>query len=146
MKNFKPERKALNALRIIILIVSVVLIGGLKIYIPVDIVFMIFAVAIVMTDIVMIFIYLPIYFSSLSYDMTDEKIVKHSGVFFKSHQSIRFSTVQYSTVVTTPLSNKTGLNFVVLFVYGGNLRLVFLKEDDAMEILRRCGDVSRTPS
>ncbi|MDE6518851.1 MAG: PH domain-containing protein [Ruminococcus sp.] len=146
MKNFKPEKKALNALRVIILIVSAVLTGVIKIYIPVDIVFMIFAVAIVMTDIVMIFIYLPIYFSSLSYDMTDEKIVKHSGVFFKSHQSVRYSTVQYSTVVTTPLSHKTGLNFVVLFVYGGNLRLVFLKEDDAMEILRRCGDVSRTPS
>ncbi|MCM1132626.1 MAG: PH domain-containing protein [Ruminococcus flavefaciens] len=141
MKSFKPEYSALTALRIIILVISVVLIGAVRIYVPINAVVLIFSVAVIIADIFMIFVYLPVYFSSLSYEMTEEKIIRHSGVFMKSHQSVRYSTVQYSVVVTTPFSDKTGLNFVVLFVYGGSLRLIFLKKSDAMEILRRCGDV-----
>ncbi len=142
MNNFKPERNALTTLRVLILVVSAVLVGVVRIYVPVDIVVMIFAIAVILIDIFMIFIYLPMYFSSLSYEMTDEKIIRHSGVFMKAHQSVRYSTVQYSTVVNTPFSDKTGLNFVILFVYGGSLRLLFLNKEDAMKILRRCGNVS----
>ena len=65
------------------------------------------------------FVYLPLYFSSLSFDTTENEITKHSGVYFRSHQSVLYSTVQYTTVVTTPLSQYTGLNFVIFFVYGG---------------------------
>lgn len=142
MNNFKPERNALTTLRILILLISAVLVGVVRIYVPIDIIVIIFAVFVILTDIFMIFFYLPIYFSSLSYEMTDEKIIRHSGVFMKVHQSVRYSTVQYSTVVNTPFSDKTGMNFVILFVYGGSLRLLFLNKDNAMEILRRCGDVS----
>lgn len=142
MNNFKPERNALTTLRILILLISAVLVGVVRIYVPIDIIVIIFAVFVILTDIFMIFVYLPIYFSSLSYEMTDEKIIRHSGVFMKVHQSVRYSTVQYSTVVNTPFSDKTGMNFVILFVYGGSLRLLFLNKDNAMEILRRCGDVS----
>ena len=133
--SFKPEKNALNTLRVLIIVISVIFIGVVKIYVPVDIVVIIFAVAVM-------FVYLPLYFASLSYEMTDEKIIRHSGVFMKVHQSVRYSTVQYSTVVSTPFSDKTGLNFVILFVYGGSLRLLFLKKEDAMKILRRCGNVS----
>ncbi|MDE5570261.1 MAG: PH domain-containing protein [Ruminococcus sp.] len=142
MNNFKPERNALTTLRIFILLISVVLVGVVRIYIPIDIIVIMFAVFVILIDIFMILVYLPMYFSSLSYEMTDEKIIRHSGVFMKVHQSVRYSTVQYSTVVSTPFSDKTGMNFVILFVYGGSLRLLFLNKDDAMEILRRCGDVS----
>lgn len=142
MNSFKPERNALTTLRVLILAVSAVLVIAVRIYVPLDIVVMIFAVAVVLIDIFTVFVYLPMYFRSLSYEMTDEKIIRHSGVFMKVHQSVRYSTVQYSTVVSTPFSDKTGLNFVILFVYGGSLRLLFLSKDDAMRILRRCGDVS----
>lgn len=142
MNSFKPERNALTILRVIIVIVSVILIVLVKIYVPVDVIEDIFTVFAVISDIFMMFVYLPIYFASLSYEMNSEKIIKHSGVFLKSHQSVRFSTVQYSTVVTTPFSEHTGLNFVVLFVYGGSLRLMFLNKKNAMEVLRRCGGVS----
>ena len=138
--SFKPEKNALNTLRVLIIVISVIFIGVVKIYVPVDIVVIIFAVAVILTDIFVMFVYLPLYFASLSYEMTDEKIIRHSGVFMKVHQSVRYSTVQYSTVVSTPFSDKTGLNFVILFVYGGSLRL--LKKEDAMKILRRCGNVS----
>lgn len=142
MNSFKPERNALTTLRVLILVVSAILVGVVRIYVPIDIIVMIFAVVVILTDIFVLFIYLPMYFASLNYEMTDEKIVRHSGVFMKVHQSVRYSTVQYSTVVSTPFSNKTGMNFVILFVYGGSFRLLFLNKEDAMKILRRCGDVS----
>lgn len=142
MNTFKPEKNALTALRVIILALSVLLVGVVRIYVPVDIIVIVFAVAVLLIDIFLIFVYLPVYFATLSYEMTDEKIIRHSGVFMKSHQSVRYSTVQYSTVVNTPFSDKTGLNFVILFVYGGSLRLLFLSSENAMKILRRCGDVS----
>lgn len=142
MINFKPEKNALSVLRILILLISAVLIVLIKIYIPFHIAVVISGITIGIIDIFAIFFYLPMYFSKLSYEMNDEKITKHSGVLFKSHQSVRYSTVQYTAVITTPFSQYTGLNFVILFVYGGSLRLMFLNQDNAMEILRRCGDVS----
>lgn len=142
MKIFKPEKNALIVLRGIIMLVSAVLIFLVKIYVPFDLMEIIIIIFIAATGIFMMFVYLPVYFSTLSYNMGAERITKHSGVFLKSHQSVKYSNVQYSTVVTTPFSERTGLNFIILFVYGGSLRLMFLSKDDAMEVLRRCGDVS----
>lgn len=142
MISFKPEKNAITILRILIMVISVILVILIKIYIPFSMAVIISGVAVCMIDIFIIFFYMPMYFSRLSYEMNDEKITKHSGVFLKSHQSVRYSTVQYTAVITTPFSKYTGLNFVILFVYGGSLRLMFLSHDNAMEILRRCGDVS----
>lgn len=142
MISFKPEKNALIVIRILILIISVILIVLIRIYIPFDMAVITSGIVIGLIDIFIIFFYIPMYFSKLSYEMNDEKITKHSGVFLKSHQSVRYSTVQYTAVITTPFSQYTGLNFVILFVYGGSLRLMFLNQDNAMEILRRCGDVS----
>jgi membrane protein YdbS with pleckstrin-like domain len=88
------------------------------------------------------FIHLPLYFSSISYTATETEIMKSSGVFFKVHQSIRYSSIQYTTVVTSPFSQYTGFNFIIFFVYGGQLRLLFLKQSDAKEIIRMSGGIS----
>ena len=82
------------------------------------------------------FVYLPLYFSSIKYTATETEIMKSSGVFIKTHQSVRYSSVQYTSVISSPFSQYTGLNFIVFFVYGGQLRLLFLKQSDAQEILR----------
>lgn len=86
-----------------------------------------------------IFIYIPLYFSKLKYIATDKEIIRISGVFFKIHQSVRYSSIQYVSVIKTFLSGYTGLNFVILFVFGGRFRLMFLSRDDADEILRLSG-------
>ena len=54
-----------------------------------------------------------------------------------------YSTVQYTTVITTPFSQYTGLNFIVFFVYGGQLRLLFLNQEDALYILRKTGTAEK---
>ena len=43
--------------------------------------------------------------------------------------------MQYITSAKSLLSQYTGLNFIVFFVYGGQLRLLFLSRDDADEIM-----------
>lgn len=139
MRSFKPDKHALLTLRLAITLISLLILGAVRIYIPVNIVVLVFAIAIATIAIFFMFIYLPLYFSSLSFDTTETEITKHSGVYFHSHQSILYSTVQYTTVITTPFSQYTGLNFVVFFVYGGQLRLLFLKQEDALYIIRKTG-------
>ncbi|MBR4361455.1 MAG: PH domain-containing protein [Ruminococcus sp.] len=139
MRSFKPDKHALLTLRTVIAAVSVLFFCAVRMYISLNIVLLIIGIAIVTVDIFFMFIYLPLYFRNLSYDTTDTEITKHSGVYFRSHQSVLYSTVQYTTVVTTPLSQYTGLNFVIFFVYGGQLRLLFLDQEDALYIIRRTG-------
>ncbi|MBO7395881.1 MAG: PH domain-containing protein [Ruminococcus sp.] len=139
MRSFKPDKHALLTLRLVIVAVSLLLFFAVRMYISLTIVLAIIGIAILTVDIFFICIYLPLYFKSLSYDTTDTEITKHSGVYFISHQSVLYSTVQYTTVITTPFSQYTGLNFVVFFVYGGQLRLLFLKQEDALYILRKTG-------
>ena len=138
MRSFKPDKHALLTLRLVIVAVSLLLFFAVRMYISLTIVLAIIGIAILTVDIFFC-IYLPLYFKSLSYDTTDTEITKHSGVYFISHQSVLYSTVQYTTVITTPFSQYTGLNFVVFFVYGGQLRLLFLKQEDALYILCKTG-------
>lgn len=141
MKKFKPDKNALLTMRIIILTISLLLILVVRIYIPITVIVLIIAAAFGTVDIFLIFVYMPLYFSSVCYDLTDDMITRHGGAFVKSHKSVRISKIQYTTVVTTPFSQYTSLNFVILFVYGGQLRMLFLDLDDAMEILKITGEV-----
>lgn len=137
MKTYKPDRHGLTTLRLLIMLASAILIGAVWYFIPVKMIVLIIAAAVGTAAIFSMFVYYPLYFRSLSYDSTEKEIIKHSGVFIKSHQAVLYSTVQYTTVVTTPFARHTGFNFVIFFVYGGQLRLLFLRYDDAMEILSR---------
>lgn len=140
MKRFKPDKNALLTLRLLIVFASVLLMVAVRIYIPINVIVGIIAVAVGTADIFLDFIYLPLFFKSLSYESTKDKITRHGGVIFKSHKSVRYATVQYTAVITMPFSQYTGLNFVILFVYGGQLPLLFLKEEDALEILEMTGN------
>jgi uncharacterized membrane protein YdbT with pleckstrin-like domain len=89
--------------------------------------------------IAVVFIYLPLYFSSLRYIADDTEIKKISGVFFKTSQSIKYSSIQYSTVVSSVFSKLIGFNFIIFYVYGGRIVLLFLKSNDMDEILKNSG-------
>lgn len=136
MKEIRPDKHALLSVRIIVLAFALLVTGAAKIYIPVDIIVIIIGIAVLTALIFFDCIYLPLYFANLHYETDGKIITKYSGVVFRTNKSIRFSTVQYTAVVTTPLSKLTGLNFAVLFVYGGQLRLIFLNHSDCTEIIR----------
>ena len=69
-----------------------------------------------------------------------EYITKKSGVFFKVEQTVKFSSIQYLNIITSPFSKITGLNFIILNVYGGKMLLLFLRHSDSREILKYIGD------
>jgi membrane protein YdbS with pleckstrin-like domain len=140
MKTYEPDRNGLMTLRILITLASAALIVLARVFIPWRLTVIILGAVIASTALFLMLIYLPVYFSSITYTITDSEIIRKTGVLIKFRQSVRFSSIQYTTVVSTPLAQYTGFNFIIFFVYGGQFRLLFLSQKDAKEIL----DISRT--
>lgn len=143
MRHFYPDKKSVRLLQIIISAIGFILYLTAKHYISSKETLLILGTIIVSLCICIMFIYLPLYFSSLKYIVTDTEIIRTGGVFIKVHQSVLFSSIQYATVVKTFLSGYTGLNFIIFFVFGGRFRLMFLSRNDIDEILRLSGTVYR---
>ena len=141
MKQYIPDRHCLSTLRLLITLAVVLIILAVRYFIPVEKLDFIIMVAVIAIACFEMFIHLPLYFSSISYTATSTEIMKSSGVFIKVHQSVRYSSVQYTTVISSPLSQYTGFNFIIFFVYGGQLRLLFLKQSDAKEIIKMSGSI-----
>lgn len=141
MKSYAPDKRSLIILRIAITVSALALIAAAKIFIKIYALMMTLSIIFAAAALVLMLVYLPMYFSGLSYSATDTEISKCSGVFFKTVQSIKYSSIQYSTFVTTPFSRHTGLNFIIFYVYGGKFLLLFLKSSDAGEILKNSGSV-----
>ncbi len=136
MKKYKPDRKGLVTLRILILAVTAGLILAVNYFVPVRKVSLIADISLAAISLGLMFIYLPMYFSSVSYLVTSNEIIRSSGVLVKFHQSIKLPLVQHSMVITTPFSKFTGMNFLLFFALGGQINLMFLSYEDMMEILR----------
>ncbi len=143
MRHFYPDKKCIRLIQIIISAIGIILFFIVKHYVQSKEVLFISGTIIVSLCICIMFIYLPLYFSSLKYIVTDTEIIRTGGVFIKVHQSVLFSSIQYVTVIKTFLSRYTGLNFIIFFVFGGRFRLMFLSRNDTDEILRLSGTVYR---
>ena len=79
-------------------------------------------------------VYLPVYFKNMRYFVSEEKIVKISGFYFLTKQSVRLEKIQYTTTISTPFSKRTNLNFILLYTYGGMLPVMFVSDRDFAEI------------
>jgi len=139
MKTYKPDKRSFTLLKVMVLSVSLLLIAAARIFIKIYILTLILSIVFASAALFVVFIYLPIYSSNLIYSADDKEIMKSSGVFFKTNQSIKYSSIQYSTSVSMPFSRFTGFNFIVFYVYGGKLILLFLSRSDAEEILKNSG-------
>lgn len=137
MKNYSPDKSCLITLRILITLISLILILAVNYFITVKILVILISTIIGAGAFFLMFAYFPLFLKSIHYTVTDTEIVKSSGVIMRMHQSVHYSSVQYVNVITTPFSQYTGLNFIIFFVYGGQLRLLFLNHSDAKEILEK---------
>ena len=135
MKKYRPDRRGLATLRIVILAVTAGMILAVNYFVPLRKVSLIADISLAAVSLGLMFIYL-LYFSSVSYLVTSDEIIRSSGVLVKFHQSIKLPLVQHSMVITTPLSKFTGMNFLFFFALGGQINLMFLSYEDMMEILR----------
>lgn len=139
MKNYLPDKSCLNTLRVLIVCISLVLISAVNYFITVRLLIILIDTIIGAGAFFLMFAYLPLFLKSVRYTVTDTEIIKSSGVVMRLHQSVQYSSIQYMNVITTPFSQYTGLNFIVFFVYGGQLRLLFLNHNDAKEIIDIAG-------
>ena len=57
-------------------------------------------------------------------------------MFFQREQSIRLQSVQFVQLITGPWDGLLGLNFMILYVYGGSLMIFFLKKSDRLGIFK----------
>lgn len=142
MKQYAPDRRCLTTMRLLITAAAIIILAAVRYFVPSEKIVVITVAAVISVAFLEMFVHLPLYFSSIKYTATETEVTKSSGVFIKVHQSVRYSSIQYTTFISSYLSNYTGFNFIIFFVYGGQLRLLFLKKSDAEEIVAMSGGVS----
>lgn len=135
MKSYKPDRRSMNTLRAASAAAAIILITAFGLLIPIYSLMITLIAGAAAAAVIVIFVYLPMYFSSLSYTADEDEISKTSGAVFRKKQSVKLSSVQHYTLISTPLSERTGLNFIILYVYGGRIFMPYLSKADANEII-----------
>ena len=137
MKRFKPSVGALNFLQILLALLAFGISLLCVLYLRKLRMLMYIIVGVVCSvAFVMDFILLPLYFSKALYTFDKISISKKGGLFYTKKQLMRFSSVQYYTVIKTPLSFITSLNFVIIHALGGQVVLNFLSLSDTKEVER----------
>lgn len=152
MKKYYADRRSLNILRIITFILLIVIAIGLKylLYrleltfpdyfktdkntVPEIVIWAVMALA-AAVYILYILIFLPLWYNSVKYCVTDTDLIFVSGVFFKSTHYMKISAVQYATLISAPLAKHSGFNFIVFSAHGGRMTFIFLSQKDAEEIM-----------
>lgn len=95
---------------------------------------------------IMDFILLPIYFSKTTYTFDGRFINKKGGLFIVHKQFMKADSMQYATVIKTPFSKITGLNFVIIHALGGVMILHFISSNDLREIEKIVSRVLKSES
>lgn len=134
MKEYYADLSAMKLLQILIFIITTILvISSVLIFYRwkfiMWILISIFIIIIIITN----YICLPIYFKNLKYTITTNHISIRQGIFFQREQSIRLQSVQFVQLITG-LNGMFGLNFIILYVYGGSMMIFFMKKQDFQEV------------
>lgn len=134
MKHYYADKTCLNILKILILSVTFILLTVTVYFLSfIPIVMILLCIIFLAAGFFTAIIYLPIYFKNLNYYVSNDRIIKESGFYFKKNQIIRIDKIQFTTSVSTPFSKLTGLNFIVLYAYGGMMTVMFLSDHDFAE-------------
>ena len=127
MKHYYADKTCLNILKILILSVTFILLAVTVYFLSfIPIVMILLCIIFLAAGFFTAIIYLPIYFKNLNYYVSNDRIIKESGFYFKKKQIIRIDKIQFTTSVSTPFSKLTGLNFIVLYAYGGMMTVMSL--------------------
>ena len=134
MKHYYADQTFLNILKILILSVTFILLAVTVYFLSfIPIVMILLCIIFLAAGFFTAIIYRPIYFKNLNYYVSNDRIIKESGFYFKKKQIIRIDKIQFTTSVSTPFSKLTGLNFIVLYAYGGMMTVMFLSDHDFAE-------------
>ncbi len=135
MKEYSADMSAMKLLQIIVCLLALLLsIASAKflsrwLFVMWGLVILFSVAAVVLS-----FFCIPLYFSNLKCIVTANQVTVRTGIFFRREQSIRLQSVQFIQLVTGPWDGILGLNFIILYVYGGSLMIFFLKKNDRREL------------
>ncbi|MGN1480414.1 PH domain-containing protein [Porcipelethomonas sp.] len=135
MKHYYADKTCLNILKFLILVLTFILLALTAYFLSfIPIVMITLCIIFFAVGFFLALIYLPVYFKNLNYYVSDDKIIKESGFYFRKKQIIRLNKIQFTTSVSTPFSRLTGLNFIILYAYGGIMTVMFLSDRDFAEL------------
>lgn len=141
MKHYKPDIKALNFLQILLALIAFGISLFCVLYLRRFKLLMYIIVGVVCSlAFLMDFIVMPLYFSRTQYTLDKSSISKKGGLIYTKKQLMRISSVQYYTLVKTPLSSITSLNFVIIHALGGTIIINYLSKSDLKEIEKALSD------
>lgn len=144
MKRYVPAKKALNSIRIIILILAVVVTALSYVFFNSHNIIMWIIICVCWgTAILYGIFFLPIYFKNTVYNIYDSDIRKKTGMIFFSKQNMKIRSIQYISTIITPFSKLTGLNFIIVNAWGGRMILCFLTRDEAMELSSYLDEIAK---
>lgn len=83
-------------------------------------------------------IWLPLFLRSLVYHVSPTEVIVCSGVIYRNRMIMKMSAVRHVSVVKTPFSKATGMNFVILSATGGSVIMPFLSIGDMTRITELC--------
>ncbi len=151
MKKYYADTKSLNILRVITFILLIVITIGLKYLLyrlqlmypdyfnvekntVTEIIIWVLIGLVIAVYVLFILIFLPLWYNSVKYYVSDTDLISVSGVFFKNTQYMKLSAIQYVTTISAPLSKYTSFNFLVMSAHGGRMMFMFLSQLDLNEI------------
>lgn len=135
MKRFYAHKGAEAVLSVISAILALALIVLIRFVFRNRTVILTAGTAIAVMGVLLIFVYFPLYFSSVRYTLTETELLSERGVIIRRKSAIRLSSVQSYTMYIPGRAVLSGLSLVLLNVYGGTLALPFMKKSDIEELI-----------
>lgn len=126
-KEYLPSARAAYSLLTFVFVLFIPLYICVLMFMPIGAVFIPAAA-------VFLIIYIPLSLKKMHIVINDIEAVFTSGIIISSEKRMRINKVELAYIIRTPFSKFTGLNFVVLCVYGKSLVLPFLSLSDSIEI------------
>lgn len=77
------------------------------------------------------FLYLPLYYLSFSYRVSERELLSHSGVLFPKSRILYRTRIAFVTLTRGPVSRLFGLSTLTVHAAGGTLSYHFLKQREA---------------
>ncbi len=137
MKRYVADKTCMNLIRLCVFALTATVIILARLYLSfLPVLMWSVTLAFLVIGCFIALIYLPVYFRHACYYLNKSEIIKHSGFLLLHKQTMRLDAIQCKTLITTPFSRLTGLNFLVLNAFGGSMLLLFLSSKDAEDLHR----------
>ena len=84
---------------------------------------------------ILMFVYIPMYFSSLKYTVTDDAFIAERGVIIRRKNAVKLEAVQSIAAFIPRYRLFSWITLAELNVYGGVVRIIFMDKKDIEELI-----------